>query len=109
MERPADLLRHVRHVVVFTDAGVWAESGVPTFRDALTGLWERFTHSISLPRTRSDAIRASMGLVRVAPDDGDARTAECRAPGNRGVGRERAEADARHAESRRSARVSREK
>jgi NAD-dependent deacetylase len=29
-------------VVVFTGAGVSAESGVPTFRDDLTGLWARF-------------------------------------------------------------------
>jgi NAD-dependent deacetylase len=27
---------------VLTGAGISAESGVPTFRDALTGLWERF-------------------------------------------------------------------
>lgn len=31
-----------RHLVVFTGAGVSAESGVHTFRDALTGLWARF-------------------------------------------------------------------
>ncbi|MEX1165570.1 MAG: NAD-dependent deacylase [Hydrogenophaga sp.] len=31
-----------RHVVVLTGAGVSAESGVPTFRDAQTGLWARF-------------------------------------------------------------------
>lgn len=36
------LLAHAKHVVVFTGAGVSAESGIPTFRDALTGLWERF-------------------------------------------------------------------
>lgn len=30
------------HIVVFTGAGVSAESGIPTFRDALSGLWERF-------------------------------------------------------------------
>lgn len=30
-------------VVVLTGAGVSAESGVPTFRDALTGLWARFS------------------------------------------------------------------
>jgi NAD-dependent deacetylase len=36
------MLRQARHVVVFTDAGVSAESGIATFRDALTGLWERF-------------------------------------------------------------------
>lgn len=29
-------------VVVFTGAGVSAESGIPTFRDALTGYWSRF-------------------------------------------------------------------
>lgn len=34
-------LRAARHVVVFTGAGVSAESGIPTFRDALTGLWAR--------------------------------------------------------------------
>ncbi len=34
-------LRDARHVVVFTGAGVSAESGIPTFRDA-GGLWERF-------------------------------------------------------------------
>ncbi len=35
-------LRAARHVVVFTGAGVSAESGIPTFRDALSGLWARF-------------------------------------------------------------------
>ncbi|MDG9924256.1 MULTISPECIES: NAD-dependent deacylase [unclassified Pseudomonas] len=35
-------LRGSRHLLVFTGAGVSAESGIPTFRDALTGLWARF-------------------------------------------------------------------
>ncbi len=35
-------LRNARHLVVFTGAGVSAESGIPTFRDSLTGLWQRF-------------------------------------------------------------------
>src|SRR5947209_433436 len=35
-------LRDARHVVVFTGAGVSAESGLSTFRDATTGLWARF-------------------------------------------------------------------
>jgi NAD-dependent deacetylase len=42
---PSDLiaaLRAAKKVVVFTGAGVSAESGIPTFRDALTGLWARF-------------------------------------------------------------------
>ncbi|MGO4200543.1 NAD-dependent deacetylase [Rhodococcus sp. TAF43] len=34
--------RAARRVVVFSGAGMSAESGVPTFRDAQTGLWERF-------------------------------------------------------------------
>jgi NAD-dependent deacetylase len=35
-------LRGARHVCVLTGAGISAESGIPTFRDALTGLWARF-------------------------------------------------------------------
>ncbi|MEU4677830.1 NAD-dependent deacylase [Micromonospora sp. NPDC023737] len=37
-----ELLGDARRVVVFTGAGISAESGVPTFRDDLTGLWARF-------------------------------------------------------------------
>ncbi len=33
-------LRRARRIVVFTGAGVSAESGIPTFRDALSGLWQ---------------------------------------------------------------------
>ncbi|MCI4066237.1 NAD-dependent deacylase [Micromonospora sp. R77] len=40
--RAAQLLREAHRVVVLTGAGISAESGVPTFRDALTGLWARF-------------------------------------------------------------------
>ncbi len=32
-------LRSARQVAILTGAGVSAESGIPTFRDALTGLW----------------------------------------------------------------------
>ncbi len=35
-------LRESRSTLILTGAGVSAESGVPTFRDALTGLWARF-------------------------------------------------------------------
>jgi len=35
-------LRDARHVCVLTGAGVSAESGVPTFRDAQSGLWEKY-------------------------------------------------------------------
>ncbi|MEH0827444.1 MULTISPECIES: SIR2 family NAD-dependent protein deacylase [unclassified Micromonospora] len=42
LRRAAQLLGGARRVVVFTGAGISAESGVPTFRDDLTGLWARF-------------------------------------------------------------------
>jgi NAD-dependent deacetylase len=37
-----DVLRDARHVFVLTGAGTSAESGVPTFRDAQSGLWEQY-------------------------------------------------------------------
>lgn len=37
----AEAVRSARRVVVLSGAGISAESGVPTFRDAQTGLWER--------------------------------------------------------------------
>ena len=39
---PAELIekcRQANHIVVLTGAGISAESGVPTFREAQTGLW----------------------------------------------------------------------
>lgn len=36
------LLRQTQHIAVLTGAGVSAESGVPTFREAQTGLWRRY-------------------------------------------------------------------
>jgi NAD-dependent deacetylase len=35
-------VRDARHIAVLTGAGMSAESGVPTFRDAQTGLWAHF-------------------------------------------------------------------
>jgi NAD-dependent deacetylase len=42
LARCADRLRDARRVAVLTGAGISAESGIPTFRDALTGLWARY-------------------------------------------------------------------
>ncbi len=45
MEIPADMIdriRGARHICVLTGAGISAESGVPTFRDAQTGLWTQY-------------------------------------------------------------------
>ena len=38
-------LRGARQVAILTGAGISAESGIPTFRDKLTGLWERYDPS----------------------------------------------------------------
>ena len=40
--RAAGALSRARHVCVLTGAGISAESGIPTFRDAMTGLWANF-------------------------------------------------------------------
>jgi NAD-dependent deacetylase len=37
------ILRTARRVAVLTGAGISAESGVPTFREAQTGLWARYS------------------------------------------------------------------
>lgn len=45
MQLPTGLiatLKEASNVLVLTGAGMSAESGVPTFRDAQTGLWEKF-------------------------------------------------------------------
>jgi len=38
-----DRLRRARATVMLTGAGASAESGIPTFRDAMTGLWSRYS------------------------------------------------------------------
>lgn len=53
-------LKDCRHVVVFSGAGTSAESGIPTFRDALTGLWENFDAS---RLATAQAFRADPSLV----------------------------------------------
>jgi NAD-dependent deacetylase len=42
IESVAPLLADAAHVVALTGAGVSAESGLPTFREAQTGLWARY-------------------------------------------------------------------
>lgn len=54
------LLRQANHVVVFTGAGVSAESGIPTFRDALTGLWARYN---PLDLANPDAFERDPALI----------------------------------------------
>jgi NAD-dependent deacetylase len=53
-------LRRANRIVVFTGAGVSAESGVPTFRDAQTGLWAKFD---ATELATSDAFKHDPALV----------------------------------------------
>lgn len=41
-QQVVDFLRGARHIAVLTGAGISAESGVPTFRQAQTGLWAKY-------------------------------------------------------------------
>lgn len=74
-----DLVRAARRVTVLTGAGMSAESGVPTFRDAQSGLWARFDaeHLATEDAFRRDPALVfgwyiwRLGLVRGAqPNDG---------------------------------------
>ncbi|MEP6763732.1 MAG: NAD-dependent protein deacylase [Gemmatimonadaceae bacterium] len=60
METAAKALRAAEHVCVFTGAGISAESGVPTFRDAQSGLWSKYNaHELATP----EAFARSPNLV----------------------------------------------
>ncbi|MEO1594298.1 MAG: NAD-dependent deacylase [Pseudomonadota bacterium] len=78
-EACAEALAAARHVAVLTGAGVSAESGVPTFRDALEGLWAKHDPMqlatpeafVRDPQTAWDWYRWRRGLVaEVAPNPG---------------------------------------
>ena len=85
LQSAAQYLKQARHVVIFSGAGVSAESGIATFRDALTGLWSRFDpQRLATP----EAFEADPELVwgwyewrraqagRVQPNPGHAAIAE---------------------------------
>lgn len=51
----ASALRHARHMLALTGAGISAASGVPTFREAQTGLWARFrAEDLATPEAFAD-------------------------------------------------------
>lgn len=60
---PAGLINALRaasHIAVLTGSGISAESGVPTFRDAQTGLWARYD---PMELATSQAFRRNPRLV----------------------------------------------
>lgn len=60
IEAIATLIGGAKRIVVFTGAGISAESGIPTFRDPLTGIWAH--HDPEKLETAS-AFRADAALV----------------------------------------------
>jgi len=42
LKKSCECLRDAQRVAILTGAGISAESGIPTFRDALTGLWAKY-------------------------------------------------------------------
>jgi NAD-dependent deacetylase len=55
-----DWVRAARRIAVLTGAGMSAESGVPTFRDAQTGLWAKFD---PMQLATEEAFRAQPAMV----------------------------------------------
>ncbi len=85
IQSAASLLARQREIVVLTGAGVSKESGVPTFRDALDGLWARYDPEQLAtaaaferdPRLVWDWYEYRRGLVRQAqPNPGHVALAE---------------------------------
>ena len=60
IQQAADALRRAQRVAVLTGAGVSKESGIPTYRDALTGLWTNYRfEDLATP----EGFRANPGRV----------------------------------------------
>lgn len=60
IDRAAEALAKARRVACLTGAGVSAESGIATFRDALTGLWSKFD---PMTLASQEGFAADPGLV----------------------------------------------
>ena len=85
LDRVAERLKAATRIAVLTGAGISAESGIPTFREAQTGLWERFRPEDLAspdafardPKTVWDWYRWRRELVdRAAPNEGHRAIAE---------------------------------
>lgn len=72
--RLIETLATARAVTVLTGAGVSAESGIPTFRDALIGLWAKFDPAAL---ATSEAFHRDPELVSRWYDQRRRRTLEC--------------------------------
>jgi len=75
IERIAGFLREAGSVTVLTGAGVSAESGIPTFRDAQTGLWAKYD---PMELATPQAFARDPSLVTRWYDERRHKCAECR-------------------------------
>jgi NAD-dependent deacetylase len=84
------LLGSSKRIAILTGAGVSAESGVPTFRDALTGLWSSFNpEQLATPQ----AFVRDPALVSRWYDERRCRLFECKPnPGHQALARLQSEA-----------------
>jgi NAD-dependent deacetylase len=75
LDNAARCLRTARAIAVLTGAGISAESGIPTFRDALTGLWSKFNPAdLATP----EAFARDPELVSRWYDERRCKVAQCR-------------------------------
>lgn len=75
LQAAGECLRGARNVVAFTGAGISAESGIPTFRDAIKGLWARFNPA---DLASADAFERDPEMVSRWYDERRLNVAECR-------------------------------
>jgi len=74
-DQAAGRLREAKRVTVLTGAGISAESGIATFRDAMTGLWSQFNPAdLATP----EAFRRDPELVSRWYDERRLQVAGCR-------------------------------
>jgi NAD-dependent deacetylase len=75
LDESAQCLRDARAIAVLTGAGISAESGIPTFRDALTGLWAKYDPAeLATPQ----AFARDPELVSRWYDERRCKVAQCR-------------------------------
>jgi NAD-dependent SIR2 family protein deacetylase len=63
---PRELIQSIRkaqHLTVLTGAGISAESGIPTFREAQTGLWAKYDIFFSVGTSSVVQPAASLSVV----------------------------------------------
>ena len=75
LKQASQELRSANRIAILTGAGISAESGIPTFRDALTGLWAKYDPAdLATP----EAFARNPTLVSRWYDERRCRIAQCR-------------------------------